>query len=102
MILGVTVSLLIAIGGCAYEIYQVNRVVNPSRLSAVRTVSVAPFRYTHDWTGYFRDIYHDAGLDSPTVKKIDQIEATFLTEDVLLRRGYELLAWPVVAARTSR
>ncbi len=96
-VLIVAVSLLMAIGGCAYELYQVNRVVNPGRLSGVRTVAVAPFRYTHDWTGYFQDIYRDAGLDSPTVKKIDQIEATFLTEGVLLKRGYELLAWPVAA-----
>ncbi len=95
--LGVTVFLLMAIGGCAYEIYQVNRMVNPGRLSTVRTVAVVPFRYSHDWTGYFRDIYRNAGLDSPTVKKIDQVEATFLTEEVLLKRGYELLAWPVAA-----
>lgn len=95
-ILGATAALLLAIGGCAYELYQVNRVVDPDRLSQVQTVAVAPFRYFHDWTGYFRDIYRDAGLDSPTVEKIDQIEATFLTEDVLLARGYEILAWPVV------
>jgi len=93
----VAVSLLMAIGGCAYELYQVNRVVNPDRLSGVRTVAVAPFRYANDWTGYFRDIYRDAGLDSPAVKKIDRIEATFLTESVLLKRGYKLLAWPVSA-----
>ena len=93
----VALSLLMAIGGCAYELYQVNRVVNPDRLSGVRVVAVAPFRYTNDWTGYFRDIYRDAGLDSPTVKKIDHIEATFLTESVLLKRGYKLMAWPVSA-----
>ena len=95
VLLTLAVSLLMAVGGCAYELYQVNRVVNPDRLSRVRTVAVAPFRYSHDWTGYFRDIYRDAGLDYPTVKKIDQVEATFLTEGVLLKRGYDLLAWPV-------
>lgn len=97
LILIATVTLLMAIGGCAYELYHVNRVVNPDRLSQIHTVAVAPFRYSHDWTGYFQDIYRDAGLDSPTVEKIDQIEATFVTEDVLLKRGYELLAWPASA-----
>ncbi len=95
VVLTLAVSLLMAVGGCAYQLYQVNRVVNPDRLSRVRTVAVAPFRYSHDWTGYFRDIYRDAGLDYPAVEIIDQIEATFLTEGFLLKRGYDLLAWPV-------
>ena len=88
--------LLAAIGlaGCAYEVGGNARALDPGRVSRLRKVSVAPFRYRNDWTGYFRDIYRKAGVEPPSIRKAEKIEATFLIEDALSERGFELLSWP--------
>lgn len=86
--------LLLAAGGCAYELHSQSRVADPDRLARLRKIAVAPFRYPHDWTGYFREIYRSAGLMAPRVKKIDEVESSFLPEGALLKRGYAVPAWP--------
>ncbi|MEE9255723.1 MAG: DUF4136 domain-containing protein [bacterium] len=86
--------LIRAAGGCAYELHSESRVADPGRLARLRKVAVAPFRYPHDWTGYFRDIYRSAGLTPPPAKKIEEVESSFLPEGALLKRGYTVPAWP--------
>ena len=86
--------LLLAAVGCAYELHSESRVADPGRLARLRKVAVAPFRYPHNWTGYFRDIYRSAGLTPPQAKKIDEVESSFLPEGTLLKRGYTVPAWP--------
>ncbi len=86
--------LILAAGGCAYELRSESRVADPGRLARLRKVAVAPFRYPHDWTGYFREIYRSAGLRPPPAKKIDEVESSFLPEGALLKRGYAVPPWP--------
>jgi hypothetical protein len=86
--------MVLAAGGCAYELHSHSRVADPGRLARLRKIAVAPFRYPHDWTGYFREIYCSAGLKPPRVKKIDEVESSFLPEGALLKRGYAVPAWP--------
>jgi len=87
-------ALLAWLVGCNYTIYQESRVVNPERLSEIRNIAVAPFRYSHRWTGYFRDIYRKAGLVPPPVEKMEEVEATFLPVGVLIDRGFKVRDWP--------
>jgi hypothetical protein len=97
----VVFALLTGVAGCAYGVYQDSRVVNPGRLAEIRFIAVAPFRYPHRWTGYFRDIYRKAGLIPPAVEKVDQVEATFLPVGVLIDRGYEVRNWPFKAGKVK-
>ncbi|MFC1491257.1 hypothetical protein ACFLQ0_01530 [Nitrospinota bacterium] len=94
LLAAVGLLMVLGAGGCAYEIHQEGQVVNPKRLFRIQTVVVMPFRYLHDWTGYFREIYRSAGLEPPQVEKIDDVEATFLPEGALLKRGYTVRSWP--------
>ncbi len=88
-------ALLAALaGGCAYDVRREAESPAPGRLARLRRVAVAPFRYENDWTGYFRDIYRRAGAAPPPERKAERIEATFLLEDALAGRGYELVEWP--------
>lgn len=86
--------LMLAAGGCAYGIFHEAETLRPERLARVRRIVVVPFRYSHRWTGFFRGIYLSAGLEPPPVEKVENIEATFLPEGVLLARGYELKDMP--------
>jgi hypothetical protein len=89
--------LLMGAGGCAYGLSRTAEIINPERLARVRSVTVAPFRYPHRWTGLFRGIYRSAEIDPPAEEKVERIEATFLPEGVLVGRGYEVLKWPAAA-----
>ncbi len=89
--------LLMGAGGCAYGLSRTAEIINPERLARVRSVTVAPFRYPHRWTGFFRGIYRSAEIDPPAKEKVERIEATFLPEGVLVARGYEVLKWPAAA-----
>ena len=89
--------LLMGAGGCAYGLSRTAEIINPERLARVRSVTVAPFRYPHRWTGFLRGIYRSAEIDPPAKEKVERIEATFLPEGVLVARGYEVLKWPAAA-----
>ncbi len=89
--------LLMGAGGCAYGLSRTAEIINPERLARVRSVTVAPFRYPHRWTGFLRGIYRSAEIDPPAEEKVERIEATFLPEGVLVARGYEVLKWPAAA-----
>ncbi len=86
--------LALAAGGCAYEVRGEGEAARPERLARLRKVAVTPFRYSHDWTGQFRAIYRRAEVTPPELKKVDMVEATFLPEDALAARGYEIALLP--------
>lgn len=83
--------------GCAYEVRRGGEAIDAARLGQLRKVAVAPFRYWHDWTGLFRAIYREAAVKAPPGRKADPMEATFLPEDALARRGYVIVPWPEAA-----
>lgn len=89
------------IPGCAYEISSIQGVVLPEKIRVLERVAVAPFRYPSDWTGLFRDVYAQAGLKAPDVKKIEMIEGAFLIRDALAARGYLVLRWPEELEKTK-
>ena len=88
--------LFLAVGaaGCAYQIRQSAEALAPQDLGRVRRIAVVPFRYFHDWTGYFRDVYARAGVPPRPERKVDRKEATFLPEVALAERDYEVIPWP--------
>lgn len=88
------VGLAVLAAGCAYEISGSGRILYPDRLEAVRKIAVAPYVYTHDWTGQFRDIYRQAGVPALRGEKRERIEGTFLLENYTAARGYALIPWP--------
>ena len=85
---------LLAMAGCAYEVSTIRVVAKPGRIRALERVVVAPFRYPSDWTGLFRHVYAQAGLEAPDVKKIEMIEGAFLIRDAVTAKGYLVLRWP--------
>lgn len=87
------VSLLV-MAGCAYEVSLVQGVAKPARIRALERVAVAPFRYPSDWTGLFRHVYAQAGLEAPDVRKIEMVEGAFLIRDALAAKGYLVHRWP--------
>ena len=95
------VFLLLMIPACAYEVSTIQGVARPGRIRALERVVVAPFRYPSDWTGLFRDVYAQAGLKAPDVKKIEMIEGAFLIRDALAAKGYLALRWPEELAKTK-
>ncbi len=88
------VIFLLLLPGCAYEISTIQGVAKPEKIQTIERISVAPFRYPSDWTGLFRDVYAQAGLKAPDVKKIEMIEGAFLIRDALSAKGYLALRWP--------
>ena len=95
------VFLLLMIPACAYEVSTMQGVARPGRIRALERIAVAPFRYPSDWTGLFRDVYAQAGLKAPDVKKIEMVEGAFLLRDALAARGYLALRWPEKLAKTK-
>ena len=95
------VFLLLVIPACAYEVSTIQGVARPGRIRALERVAVAPFRYPSDWTGLFRDVYAQAGLKAPDVKKIEMIEGAFLIRDALAAKGYLVVRWPEELAKTK-
>ena len=85
---------LLAMAGCAYEVSSVQGVAIPGRIRALERVVVAPFRYPSDWTGLFRHVYAQAGLEAPDVRKVEMIEGAFLIRDAVTAKGYLVLRWP--------
>ena len=85
---------LLLLPGCAYEISTIQGVAKPEKIQTIERISVAPFRYPSDWTGLFRDVYAQAGLKAPDVRKIEMIEGAFLIRDALTAKGYVVLRWP--------
>ena len=95
MIRLLTISVLMFMtGGCAYGISHEAETLRPEGLARGRRIVVVPFRYSHRWTGFVRGIYKSAGLEPPSVEKMEKIEATFLLEGILLKRGYEVKELP--------
>ncbi len=88
------VIFLLLLPGCAYEISTIQGVAKPEKIQTIERISVAPFRYPSDWTGLFRDVYAQAGLKAPDVRKIEMIEGAFLIRDALSAKGYLALRWP--------
>lgn len=86
--------LLLAMAGCAYEVSTIRVVAKPGRIRALERVVVAPFRYPSDWTGLFRHVYAQAGLEAPGGRKIEMIEGAFLIRDAVTAKGYLVLRWP--------
>lgn len=95
------IFVLLMIPACAYEVSTIQGVARPGRIRALERVVVAPFRYPSDWTGLFRDVYAQAGLKAPDVKKIEMIEGAFLIRDALAAKGYLALRWPEELAKTK-
>ena len=95
------VFLLLLIPACAYEVSTMQGVAKPGRIRALERIAVAPFRYPSDWTGLFRDVYAQAGLKAPDVKKIEMIEGAFLIRYALAAKGYLALRWPEELAKTK-
>ena len=95
------VFLLLMIPACAYEVSTIQGVARPGRIRAIERVVVAPFRYPSDWTGLFRDVYAQAGLKAPDVKKIEMAEGAFLIRGALADKGYLALRWPEELAKTK-
>ena len=90
------VFLLLMIPACAYEVSTIQGVAMPGRIRALERIAVAPFRYPSDWTGLFRDVYAQAGLKAPDVRKIEMVEGAFLLRDALAAKGYLALLRPKV------
>ncbi len=86
--------LLLGTTGCAYEISTIQGVARPEKIRALERLAVAPFRYPNDWTGLFRDVYAQAGLRAPDVRKIEMIEGAFLIRDALSAKGHLVVRWP--------
>lgn len=82
------------IPACAYEVSTIQVVARPGKIRALERVVVAPFRYPSDWTGLFRDVYAQAGLKAPEVRKIEMVEGAFLIRDALAAKGYLALRRP--------
>ena len=95
------VFLLLMIPACAYEVSTIQGVARPGEIRALERVAVAPFRYPSDWTGLFRDVYAQAGLKAPDVRKIETIEGAFLIRDALAAKGYLVVRWPEELAKTK-
>ena len=95
------IFLSLIISACAYEVSTIQGVARPDEIRALERVVVAPFRYPSDWTGLFRDVYAQAGLKAPDVKKIEMIEGDFLIRDALAAKGYLALRWPEELAKTK-
>ena len=95
------VFVLLMIPACAYEVSTIQGVAKPGRIRALERVVVAPFRYPSDWTGLFRDVYAQAGLKAPDVKKIEMAEGAFLIRGALAAKGYLALRWPEELAKTK-
>ena len=85
---------LLVMAGCAYEVSSIQGVAMPGRIQALERVAVAPFRYPSDWTGLFRHVYAQAGLEAPDVRKIEMIEGAFLIRDAIAAKGYLVHRWP--------
>ena len=90
------IFVLLMIPACAYEVSTIQVVARPGKIRALERVVVAPFRYPSDWTGLFRDVYAQAGLKAPAVKKIEMVEGAFLIRDALAAKGYLALLRPKV------
>ena len=88
------VIFLLLLPGCAYEISTIQGVAKPEKIQTIERISVAPFRYPSDWTGLFRDVYAQAGIEAPDVRKIEMLEGAFLIRDALSAKGYLALRWP--------
>lgn len=88
------IFVLVLVPACAYEVTTIRVVAKPERIRALERVVVAPFRYPSDWTGLFRHVYAQAGLEAPDVKKIEMIEGAFLIRDAVTAKGYLVLRWP--------
>ncbi len=88
------VVLFLMIPACAYEVSTIQVVARPGKIRALERVVVAPFRYPSDWTGLFRDVYAQAGLKAPEVRKIEMVEGAFLIRDALAAKGYLALRRP--------
>ena len=84
----------LVMAGCAYEVSSIQGVAMPGRIRALERVAVAPFRYPSDWTGLFRHVYAQAGLEAPDVRKIEMVEGAFLIRYALAAKGYKVLRWP--------
>ena len=95
------IFLSLIISACAYEVSTIQGVARPDEIRALERVAVAPFRYPSDWTGLFRDVYAQAGLKAPDVKKIEMIEGAFLIRDALAAKGYLALRWPEELVKTK-
>ena len=91
---GLIIVLLLVVPGCAYEISTIQGVARPDKIQTLERVVVAPFRYPSDWTGLFRDVYAQAGLKAPDVRKIETIAGAFLIREALSEKGYLALRWP--------
>ena len=85
---------LLVVSSCAYEISTIQGVAKPEKIQTIERISVAPFRYPSDWTGLFRDVYAQAGIEAPDVRKIEMLEGAFLIRDALTSKGYVVLRWP--------
>ncbi len=83
---------LVLISGCAYGVSGTQGVSRPEKIRTLQRIAIAPFRYSSDWTGLFRDIYRRAGLKVPEGRKIESIEGTFLIRDAIAAKGYEAVA----------
>ena len=88
------IFVLLMIPACAYEVSTIQVVARPGKIRALERVVVAPFRYPSDWTGLFRDVYAQAGLKAPEVRKIEMVEGAFLIRDALAAKGYLALRRP--------
>ena len=95
------VFLLLMIPACAYEVSTIRSVARPGKIRALERVAVSPFRYPSDWTGLFRDVYAQAGLKAPDVKKIEMLEGAFLIRDALAAKGYLVVRWPEELAKAK-
>lgn len=92
---------LVVVPGCAYQLSTLQGVARPAKIRALERVVVAPFRYPSDWTGLFRDVYAQAGLKAPDVKKIEMLDGGFLIRGAVSAKGYLVLRWPEKLEKTK-
>lgn len=83
---------LLLLSGCAYRT-DARALVGPPDGLPANVLLVAPLAYEHDWTGFYRSMFRGLRVEPRGERRVERRELTFLLEDLLTRRGYEVRAW---------